>query len=92
MRSSWKSSAERVVDQIFKPVTRAANDLAPEPNPTAGRIVRFVEPNGEERAAIVVRVNQDQSVNLHVFLDNAVQHQHSVFCGDDAGCWHWPER
>ena len=72
---------------------------------TEGRIVHFVLPDGQHRAALVSRVwNDDGVVNLHVFVDqandrqikadNGILLQTSVTFSEEPqpGTWHWIER
>jgi hypothetical protein len=73
--------------------------------PKVGRIVHYVLPTGgrkgEHRPAIIIRLNEDQTTRLHVFVDNedgavfkAVPYLTNAFEGtpDVEGAWHWPER
>lgn len=74
---------------------------------TPGRMVHFVLPNDEHRAAIVSRVWNDETgvINCHVFVDTsndpvafhygqAVVLVSSVNYSEEClqGTWHWMER
>lgn len=63
--------------------------------PSVGRIVHYVNTQGEHCAAIVTRVFSDTCVNLTVFgSDNMTYGFTSILFneGATAGSWHWPER
>jgi hypothetical protein len=79
-----------------------------QPKPSIGRIVHYVLPDGrskgEHRPAIIVKVWEDNSVQLTVFTDwsnDYVHHQGlawatSVLYADSSenkpGTYHWPEK
>lgn len=67
------------------------------PQPTTGRIVRYVTQDGQERAAGVVDVHPGTDnllVNLHVWETHGIMPQTSIPFGgpDKPGTWFWPER
>jgi hypothetical protein len=52
-------------------------------------------PDGQRRPAIVIKTNDDDTCNLHVFTDGAneggvAHHQPSVPQGEEPRCWSWP--
>lgn len=63
--------------------------------PTIGRIVIYREA-AREYPAMVVRVNDDYSVDLQVFFDDgdgcSLFRDVRESSADVAGTWHWPER
>ena len=81
------------------------NDTLASQLPSVGRIVHFVLPNSEHRAAMVVKIFcDDGSAQLQVFTDGS---NDNSYCGDDnvrwetsvrysegnePRTWHWPER
>ncbi len=75
--------------------------------PTPGRIVNFVIPDGplagEIRPAMIVRVWDNELCNLHVFSDGPNDHETTCIHGNWVGSvnhsekreprtWHWPAR
>lgn len=65
--------------------------------PTLGRIIRFVEPTGIERAAIVTLVHEDGTINVTVFRANGDTYGASKIPEDAnikprGNSWHWPPR
>lgn len=65
--------------------------------PTIGRIVHFRAPQdcgGEIYAGIVVKVNEDETVNLMTFGTGSVYAQNGVPFSEDGapGAWSWPPR
>jgi hypothetical protein len=68
--------------------------------PSLGRIVIYVTPGGEERAAIVSGVGEDGRVDLHAFTpgiaalqpySNVPQHEEGT-CAGRLHTWNWPPR
>jgi hypothetical protein len=67
--------------------------------PSIGRVVTYTLNDGDlhlnngarEAAAIIVRVWEDNVVNLKVQLDGeSTLWRTSVWMGDSPGQWHWP--
>lgn len=60
--------------------------------PSIGRIVHYHSSLGTT-AALVIYVNEDETVSLQVFLpDGRVIPTHNIPQGDDLGQWSWPPR
>jgi hypothetical protein len=66
---------------------------------TIGRIVRFVDGNGQEWPAIITVVHSDTSVSLQVFRQFDITQAVSVPLDSSTGnppgghfTWHWPDR
>ena len=66
---------------------------------TIGRIVRFINEGGDERAAIITIVWSEETVNLFVFPTDSLEAGASgvrrSIVYDEQGLvntWHWPER
>lgn len=63
--------------------------------PTLGRIVHFTGAEGGPMAALIVRVNDNDSVNLEVYGPFGLNvHRQDVPFSDSPtpGCWSWPPR
>ncbi|RUT48568.1 hypothetical protein EJP82_01090 [Paenibacillus anaericanus] len=62
--------------------------------PTIGRIVHyFMSETGSVRAAIIVKVNDDDTVNLAAWTRDGVQLPVvGVKQGSEYGQWNWPPR
>lgn len=63
--------------------------------PTVGRIVHYVNENGEHCAAIVAKVWSDTCVNLTLFTPNGGTESRTSASYDElprSYSWHWPER
>lgn len=62
--------------------------------PSPGRIVHYIDENGERLAAIVAKVCDTGVVNLRVFWPDGghSDFEHVVYCsgGDTPGHWSWP--
>jgi hypothetical protein len=63
---------------------------------TVSRMLHYIMPGGEHRPAVVVKVNDDGTVNLQVFTDvsdqqNNIMWKGSVTQGAEVGQWHWAE-
>jgi len=70
-------------------------DLAPTQQPTAGRIVRFVDNNGDAMPMIVSKVHGFEGViSGHVFPFNAASRRVTSIAHDAEGgndTWRWPD-
>ncbi len=66
--------------------------------PSIGRIVHYIQNNGQPSAAIVTGVRESGAVDLTVFhAEIAPTFAMAVRCADEfedqmAGVWRWPER
>lgn len=60
-----------------------------------GRIVHYVDSEGEHKAAIVTAVHDEQSVNLQVFGQTEDPFPKCILYSESGvlpRSWHWPER
>ena len=68
----------------------------PKVRPSLGRIVLYKSVEaGEEQAAIISRVYNDDSVNLHILRDSGdvpIGLKREVMEGNLPGQWRWPPR
>ena len=76
---------------------RRAHERPARPSPSAGRIVLYVNEEGVVHPAIVVRLLNDNAVNLRVFTDaeDATNDHASSVPFDESqkpNTWHWPPR
>lgn len=93
-------SLDAKVDEVLR--RTAAHGAAPQPS--VARIVHFVQREGRHVAAVIVGVNEGETVDLHVFpyrtsrgeWSSSTGHNHSCVESDqvqrEPHTWHWPER
>jgi hypothetical protein len=65
--------------------------------PTVGRTVHYKHTSGEVLAAIIIKVNDDDTVALQIFrVDDNYQNKHVPMANGpdsaEAGQWYWPDR
>lgn len=68
--------------------------------PSVGRCVHYIMPNGAQRAAVVIKVNEDFDVDIRVFThpDDGLHYSSGLYFvpkvsyGNSVGQWHWPEK
>lgn len=93
---SEQVAVQEPTTQASQPANTADIPKGPAPQSvTMGRLVRFQDYDGFEKAAIVCHVNGGDNVNLSVFETwGGVRGQTSVpFSAEKAsGTWHWPAR
>jgi hypothetical protein len=74
-----------------EPKRRGRKPKAPEPS--LGRMVRYVTVSNTVRPAVITRVHEDDVVDVTVFNSLGAQPVERVAPGseDESGTYHWPE-
>ncbi len=86
-----QDGAEEQQEPKAEPKRRGRKPKTPEPS--IGRMVRYVTVSQTIRPAVITRVHEDDVVDLTVFNSLGAQPVESVTPGseDEIGTYHWPE-